>query len=163
MSRTLEMTHKIMSAVKSKNTRPELALRHALWARGLRYRVNVKSLKGKPDVVFTRAKIVVFCDGDFWHGHNWAIRGLSSLEEELDKYTQFWRDKILCNIQRDKEQTVHLENEGWNVIRIWESDIKKTSQSVRILLKRRIKRPYQSKKFSMRKKLFPSTASIREG
>ena len=125
MSRTLEMTHKIMSAVKSKNTRPELALRHALWARGLRYRVNVKSLKGKPDVVFTRAKIVVFCDGDFWHGHNWAIRGLSSLEEELDKYTQFWRDKILCNIHRDKEQTVHLENEGWNVIRIWESDIKK--------------------------------------
>ena len=125
MSRTLEMTHKIMSAVKSKNTRPELALRHALWARGLRYRVNVKSLKGKPDVVFTRAKIVVFCDGDFWHGHNWAIRGLSSLEEELDKYTQFWRDKILGNIQRDKEQTVHLENEGWNVIRIWESDIKK--------------------------------------
>ena len=68
---------------------------------------------------------MVFCDGDFWHGHNWAIRGLSSLEEELDKYTQFWRDKILCNIQRDKEQTVHLENEGWNVIRIWESDIKK--------------------------------------
>ena len=125
MSRTLEMTHKIMSAVKSKNTRPELALRHALWARGLRYRVNVKSLKGKPDGVFTRAKIVVFCDGDFWHGHNWAIRGLSSLEEELDKYTQFWRDKILGNIQRDKEQTVHLENEGWNVIRIWESDIKK--------------------------------------
>ena len=125
MSRTLEMTHKIMSAVKSKNTRPELALRHALWARGLRYRVNVKSLKGKPDVVFTRAKIVVFCDGDFWLGHNWAIRGLSSLEEELDKYTQFWRDKILGNIQRDKEQTVHLENEGRNVIRIWESDIKK--------------------------------------
>lgn len=130
MSRTLEMTHKIMSAVKSKNTRPELALRHALWARGLRYRVNVKSLKGKPDVVFTRAKIVVFCDGDFWHGHNWAIRGLSSLEEELDKYTQFWRDKILGNIQRDKEQTVHLENEGWNVIRIWESDIKKRRRKV---------------------------------
>ena len=125
MSRTLEMTHKIMSAVKSKNTRPELALRPARWARGLRYRVNVKSLKGKPDVVFTRAKIVVFCDGDFWHGHNWAIRGLSSLEEALDKYTQLWRDKILGNIQRDKEQTVHLENEGWNVIRIWESDIKK--------------------------------------
>lgn len=57
MSRTLEMTHKIMSAVKSKNTRPELALRHALWARGLRYRVNVKSLKGKPDVVFTLSLI----------------------------------------------------------------------------------------------------------
>lgn len=124
MARTPEITHKIMSAVKSKNTKPELALRQALWARGLRYRVNMKSLKGKPDVVFTRAKMVVFCDGDFWHGHNWAIRGLSSLEEELEKYTQFWRDKILGNIRRDKEHTAFLEAEGWNVIRIWESDIK---------------------------------------
>jgi len=70
MARTPEITHKIMSAVKSKNTRPELAPRRALWSRGLRYKVNVKSLPGKPDIVFTRAKIVVFCDGDFWHGHN---------------------------------------------------------------------------------------------
>ncbi|MCL2020513.1 MAG: very short patch repair endonuclease [Betaproteobacteria bacterium] len=113
-----------MSAVKSKNTRPELALRRVLWARGLRYRVNVKSLKGKPDVVFTRAKIVVFCDGDFWHGHNWAIRGLVSLEEELEGYTPFWREKILGNIRRDKEHTARLVDDGWNVIRIWESDIK---------------------------------------
>ena len=124
MIRTPEITHKIMSAIKSKNTRPELALRRALWWRGLRYRVNVKSLPGKPDVVFTRAKLVVFCDGDFWHGHNWAIRGLSSLDEELENYTQFWRDKILRNIQRDKEHTARLEADGWKVIRIWESDIK---------------------------------------
>ncbi len=124
MARTPEVTHRIMSAVKSKNTKPELALRHALWGRGLRYRVNVKSLAGKPDVVFTRAKIAVFCDGDFWHGHNWAVRGLSSLEEEIEKYTQFWRDKILGNIRRDTERTARLESEGWKVIRIWESDIK---------------------------------------
>lgn len=124
MARTPEVTHKIMSAVKSKNTRPELALRHVLWARGLRYRVNMKSLQGKPDVVFTRAKIVVFCDGDFWHGHNWVVRGLSSLDEELERYTQFWRDKILGNIRRDKENTSRLEADGWTVIRIWESDIK---------------------------------------
>jgi len=124
MARAPEVTHKIMSAVKSKNTRPELALRRVLWARGLRYRVNVKSLKGKPDVVFTRAKIVVFCDGDFWHGHNWAIRGLVSLEEELEGYTPFWREKILGNIRRDKEHTARLVDDGWNVIRIWESDIK---------------------------------------
>jgi DNA mismatch endonuclease (patch repair protein) len=124
MARTPEMTHKIMSAVKSRDTRPELALRHALWKRGLRYRVNVKSLKGKPDVVFTKAKIAVFCDGDFWHGHNWAIRGMKSLEEELEHYTPFWRDKILGNIRRDREHTACLESEGWNVIRIWESDIK---------------------------------------
>jgi len=113
-----------MSAVKSKNTRPELALRRALWSRGLRYRVNVKSLPGKPDVVFSRAKLVVFCDGDFWHGHNWVIRGLASLEEELEKYSQFWRDKILGNIRRDKEHIARLEADGWTVIRVWESDIK---------------------------------------
>lgn len=124
MARSPEITYKIMSAVKSKNTKSELALRHTLWARGLRYRVNVKSLPGKPDVVFTRARIAVFCDGDFWHGHNWAIRGLTSLEEELEGYTPFWRDKILGNIKRDKEHTSHLEADGWNVIRIWESDIK---------------------------------------
>lgn len=124
MARTPEITHKIMSAVKSKNTRPELALRHALWARGLRYQVNVKGLKGKPDIVFTRAKIAVFCDGDFWHGHNWAIRGLGSLDEELEGYSQFWRDKIFGNVRRDKENTTNLEADGWIVIRIWESDIK---------------------------------------
>lgn len=124
MARTPTITYKIMSAVKSKNTRPEIALRRVLWSRGLRYRVNVKSLPGKPDIVFTKARIAVFCDGDFWHGHNWAIRGLSSLDEELKRYSQFWRDKILGNIKRDKENTSRLEADGWKVLRFWESDIK---------------------------------------
>lgn len=124
MPRTPEITHKIMSAVKSKNTRPELALRRAIWARGLRYRVNVKTLPGKPDVVFSKAKIAVFCDGDFWHGHNWAIRGLASLEEELERYSQFWKNKITGNIRRDDENTARLQADGWTVIRFWESDIK---------------------------------------
>ena len=70
------ITHKIMSAIKAKDTRPELELRKALWHEGLRYRVNYKDLPGKPDIVFTKWKVVVFCDGDFWHGHNWAIRGV---------------------------------------------------------------------------------------
>jgi len=125
MARTPEITHKIMSAIKSKNTKPELMLRRALWRKGLRYRVNVKKLPGKPDIVFSRAKIVVFCDGDFWHGHNWALRGIDSLEEELKRYTPFWRDKILGNIKRDKDNTARLQNENWIVIRIWESEIKK--------------------------------------
>lgn len=124
MARTLEITHKIMSAVKSKNTRPEIALRKALWTQGMRYRVNVKTLPGKPDIVFTRAKIVVFCDGDFWHGHNWVIRGLSSFEDELARYSQFWKDKINGNVERDIKNTARLEADGWIVIRIWESDIK---------------------------------------
>lgn len=123
MSRTPEITHRIMSAIKSKNTKPELKLRKALWGQGFRYRVNMKNLPGKPDIVFTKAKVIVFCDGDFWHGHNWAVRGLNSLDEELEQYTPFWKDKITRNINRDKQVTELLTDEGWTVIRIWESDI----------------------------------------
>ena len=126
--RNSEITHKIMSSIKSKNTRPELSLRKALWNRKLRYRVNYKKLPGKPDVVFVKAKIAIFCDGDFWHGHNWAIRGKSSLEDELKSYSDFWRNKILRNIERDKEVSRKLEELGWKVIRIWESDIKKDTE-----------------------------------
>ena len=124
MLRSPEVTYKIMSAVKSANTSPELILRRELWSRGLRYRVNLKTLTGKPDIALTRARIAVFCDGDYWHGHNWAIRGLSSLEEELSRYSEYWRRKLLTNIERDKRTTARLEEEGWMVLRFWESDIK---------------------------------------
>jgi DNA mismatch endonuclease (patch repair protein) len=124
MGRTPEVTYKIMSAVKSRNTRPEMKLRRELWSRGLRYRVNLKTLSGKPDVVFTKAKIAVFCDGDFWHGNNWAIRGLPSLEDELKRYSEYWCLKILTNIERDKKVTFNLEADGWTVLRFWESEIK---------------------------------------
>lgn len=124
MARTPEITHKIMSAVKSKNTRPELKLRQELRARGLRYRINLKTLAGKPDIALTKIKVAVFCDGDFWHGHNWAIRGLSSLDEELSRYSSFWRAKILTNIARDKSAAAKLEAAGWTVLRFWESEIK---------------------------------------
>lgn len=120
-----KITHRIMSSIKSKNTRPELILRKALWRKNLRYRINYKKLPGKPDIVFTKKKIVIFCDGDFWHGHNWALRGLSSLEDELNGYSEFWRQKILRNIKRDNEINKDLTSRGWTVIRIWESDIKK--------------------------------------
>ena len=118
------ITHKIMSAIKAKDTRPELELRKALWHEGLRYRVNYKDLPGKPDIVFTKWKVVVFCDGNFWHGHNWAIRGLGNLQEELTGYPQYWRDKILRNVERDEENNKALMALGWTVIRIWESEIK---------------------------------------
>lgn len=122
---TAEQTHRIMSAVKSKNTKPEILLRQALWKHNFRYRVNFKELPGKPDIAFTKAKIAIFCDGDFWHGHNWAVRGMSSLEEELSTYSDFWREKILRNVKRDTEITKQLEERGWKVARFWESDIKK--------------------------------------
>lgn len=119
------VTHKIMSAIHSTDTKPELLLRKALWSKNYRYRVHYKGLPGKPDVVFIKAKVAVFCDGDFWHGHNWALRGMSSLEEELTGYSEFWKEKILRNIQRDAKVTEQLKSEGWTVIRLWESDIRK--------------------------------------
>ena len=123
-NRTPEITHKIMSAVKSKDTEPELMLRKALWHTGLRYRKNYKQLPGKPDVVFLRKKVAIFCDGDFWHGHNWAIRGLKSLDEELNGYSDFWRTKILKNIERDEKNNRLLMEMGWTVVRFWESEIR---------------------------------------
>ena len=129
MSRTPEITHKIMSAVKSKDTRPEVALRKELWRRGLRFRKNMKSLRGKPDIVFTRVKLVIFCDGDFWHGHNWAIRGYGSFEQEMERYSPQWASKIRTNVTRDKSITAELSDAGWTVLRIWESDIKKDVKS----------------------------------
>lgn len=124
MSRTLEATHKIMSAVKSKDTKPELALRKELWRRKLPYRKNDQTLPGKPDIVFPRVRLVVFCDGDFWHGHNWAIRGYGSLENELRRYSKPWAEKIARNVRHDQRINKELEALGWRVLRIWESDIK---------------------------------------
>ena len=124
MGRDPAITHKIMSSVKSKNTRPEIALRKALWHQGLRFRVNYKDLPGKPDIAFTKAKVAVFCDGDYWHGHNWALRGLKNLDEELSGYSEFWANKIRRNIQRDVEVNQQLAELGWKVVRVWERDIK---------------------------------------
>lgn len=125
MNRPFEITHKIMSAIKQEDTEPEIILRRTLWNLGYRYRKNYKNLPGKPDVVFIRKKVAVFCDGDYWHGHNWAIRGYGSLEEELSTYSLFWRNKIMKNIERDKKINNLLHEMGWIVIRLWESDIRK--------------------------------------
>jgi len=123
MIRDAQTTQRIMSAIKSKNTKPERLLGKAMWSVGLRYRKQYK-IKGSPDFVFVRKKIAVFCDGDFWHGNNWKIRGLNSFEEELSQYSGFWQKKILRNVERDKEVNKELEGQGWIVLRFWESDIK---------------------------------------
>ena len=119
-----------MSAIRSKDTKPEMALRRALWQRGMRYRVNVKELPGKPDIVFSKVRIAIFCDGDYWHGHNWALRGIASLDEELAGYSEYWQTKIRRNIERDRENTAKLKNDGWLVLRFWESEIKKNPEKI---------------------------------
>jgi DNA mismatch endonuclease (patch repair protein) len=99
-----------------------MVLRRALWAAGYRYRVNRADLAGKPDIVFSRARVVVFCDGDFWHGRSLDSR-LARLKRGHN--AEYWRRKIAANVQRDQRNTRLLQLEGWRVLRIWETDIHK--------------------------------------
>ena len=101
MARSKETTYRIMSAIKSQDTGPERLLGKAIWKLGLRYRKHYR-VTGRPDFALVALKVAIFCDGDFWHGNNWKIRGLKNLKSELRKYTPFWQEKILANIERDK-------------------------------------------------------------
>lgn len=127
-----------MSAVKSANTTPEVLLRKTLWRMGLRYRLNVKTLPGKPDIVFAKAKVALFVDGDFWHGRQWRLRGYKSLESQFDGVSNkpYWVEKIRRNIARDREVGGQLRKLGWRVVRVWESEIKKdVGKAVKQVLK----------------------------
>jgi DNA mismatch endonuclease (patch repair protein) len=107
---------------KKTNTRCELLLRRRLWEAGCRYITDVRDLPGRPDIVFPRARVVVFCDGDYWHGRGWEQRKLKLKEGHNAAY---WLKKISTNMERDRRNTRLLEAEGWRVIRVWESDIRK--------------------------------------
>jgi len=114
------------------DTQHEKMLRCELWRIGLRYRKNVETLPGKPDIVFARARVVVFCDGDFWHGRNW--------EEQKPKLCQgtnaeYWLSKIESNIERDRLNDALLNADGWSVLRFWETDIKRDPQAAASLIK----------------------------
>ena len=117
---TPEQRRKNMQAIKSKDTRIELALRNALWHKGIRYRKNHKSLPGKPDIAITKYRIAVFCDSDFWHGYDWENRN-----QKIKSNREYWIPKIERNMQRDLEVTAALEASGWKVLRFWEFQIKK--------------------------------------
>lgn len=114
-----------MAAVKHTGTRPELMLRRELHRRGLRYRVT-SNLIGKPDLVFGPARVACFVDGDRWHGNGWKSRGLAAFEDEFEHANSgFWKKKIERNIERDREVTHALTNQGWRVVRIWASVIER--------------------------------------
>ena len=120
-----EARHYNMSRIRAKDTSIELLLRHALWARGLRYRKYVKDLPGKPDIVFTKHKIAVFCDGEFFHGKDW-----DNLKETLQKGNNpdFWISKIARNMERDRKNDTDLAAMGWTVIRFWGKTIKRETE-----------------------------------
>lgn len=105
---------------KKTDTKCELTLRSCLWRAGYRFRKNVVGLPGRPDVVFVREQVAVFCDGDFWHGRNWEAR---SKKLAAGANPTYWVAKIEHNRERDRRNTEALEVAGWTVVRLWESEI----------------------------------------
>ena len=116
---TPEQRHFCMSQIKGKNTKPEIMVRKWLWRNGYRYRINDKRLPGKPDIVISRLKTVIFINGCFWHGHT-----------PCDKFklpktnTQFWSAKITRNQERDAANRMQLKLTGWTVLVVWECQLK---------------------------------------
>ena len=108
-----------MSAIKSRNTKPEILVRKFLFSRGFRYRLNHPRLPGHPDLVLRKYRTVIFVNGCFWHGHEgcrYATKPQSNSE--------FWEAKIKRNQHRDEVTTAHLEALGWTVITIWECELR---------------------------------------
>lgn len=117
----------IMSKVSSKDTKPEILVRKYLFARGFRYRKNVKDLPGKPDVVLPKYKTIIFVHGCFWHGHEdceAAKLPTSNIE--------YWTKKVTSNITRDSQNIQSLKEAGWNVVIIWECELKPKTKEKRL-------------------------------
>ena len=121
--KTAEQISYNMKRVKSKGSQIERLLCKELWSRGLRYRKNVTTIFGKPDIVFKGKKVAVFCDSEFWHGYDWENRC-----KDFKSNRDFWIPKIERNIQRDKEVTAELVRQGWTVLRFWGKDIEKDTK-----------------------------------
>jgi DNA mismatch endonuclease (patch repair protein) len=119
---TPEQRHKCMSHIHSSDTKPEIFFRKALWKWGIRYRKNVKDLFGTPDIAIKKYKVVIFIDGDFWHGNDWKKKKFSSQEELLLSYSDYWQKKIRRNIARDKKVKKYYKNIGWTILRFWTSE-----------------------------------------
>jgi len=112
-----------MSRIKSKDTSPEILLRKRLWAEGLRYRKNVKTLPGHPDIIFPKSKTIVFIDGAFWHGKKLS-------DERLKKMSLYWQEKIKKNVLRDTKTNISLKSMGYSVIRFTDVQIFKDLDEV---------------------------------
>lgn len=141
---TVQQRRKNMQHIRSKDTEIERILRNALWHKGLRYRKNYDVLPGKPDIVLTKFKIAIFCDGEFFHGKDWEMLKSRLLKSKNSKY---WIDKISRNIERDDEINKKLLFQGWTVIRFWGKDIKRNvEECVKVveetLLDEKLKREY---------------------
>ena len=122
MATTRDAAHrnKMMRGVKSKDSKIETALAKALWSKGYRYRKNYNGVIGKPDIVFTRYRLAVFIDSEFWHGKNWDTEAA-----KIKNNLSFWQNKIAANMARDVKVNQELVAQGWVVLRFWGEDVKK--------------------------------------
>lgn len=109
-----------MRRIRGKDTRPELTVRRFLHRHGLRYRLHVRTMAGKPDLVFPSRKVCVFVHGCFWHGCTRCIDGTRRVKSN----SKYWKNKVAMNTARDKSNTLALRTLGWNVIEIWECQTK---------------------------------------
>lgn len=112
----------LMGRIRNKNTTPELVLRSALHRMGYRFRVCVKDLPGRPDIVFRSRKIAIFVHGCFWHRHSCGFAYNPKTREE------FWQRKFRKNVERDQQCTARLESLGWKTLVMWECEIEDTQQ-----------------------------------
>lgn len=121
---TKEQRHYNMSKINSGNTKPELLVRKCLWHNGFRYSLHNNKLPGKPDIVLTKYKIVIFVNGCFWHMHKCKYFKRPSTN------TKFWVKKLSDNYIRDRKNYKKLKKLGWNYIIIWECQLKKSAEKV---------------------------------
>lgn len=117
--KTPEQRSRNMAAIKGKDTKPEMIVRKYLFSRGLRFRVQVRKLPGKPDIVLPKYKTAIFVNGCFWHGHE----GCKYFRLPKSN-VEFWKEKIERNIERDKESMQALFDLGWKVVRVWECELR---------------------------------------
>lgn len=123
-----EGRRRTMQAVKSKDTRPELAVRRLAHGMGYRFRLHRKDLPGKPDLVFPRLKKVLFVHGCFWHGHHCPRGSRVPIQNR-----SYWANKIAGNRERDQRTVAELRAKGWQVCILWECELKNTAYAIRRL------------------------------
>ena len=129
---------RLMKKIRLKDTQPEMILRKELTKLGLRYRIHSAKLPGKPDIVLNRFKLVIFIDGEFWHGFDWETK-----KSRIKSNRDYWIPKIERTIKRDKDNTTKLNELGFTVFRFWKQQLKKNLVSCLAQIKEFCEQPVQ--------------------